>query len=391
MDSLPPLQPDQPDQVQPAVTQAIADCKQKIEDDTGPEGNPTTWDSLIARRWKRSMTASPGSGRPSATSTPYSTGEGALGGSRRPPACSPNSRPMSASMKALSGLSGAVRATILPRLDDAQRKEIQNTLRDFRPPASVCPPRRSSALRRDPGPLSELASPVQQQRAGRDQGWSKLVTDEAELAGLPQSAQAAARQLAELKGRRWLFTLDILLPAGHDVRRQPRPARRAVRGLHHPRPDQGPNAGKVGQLRHHDRAARPAPRAGPAAGFANYAELSLATKMADKPEQVVTFLTDLAAKSLPQGKAELEEIRAFAAEQHGQTELAAGISPITPRSLKQHKFAISDEQLRPTSPPARWWKGLFEVVRRVFGMKVRERLGIDTWHPDVRLRHLRRR
>ena len=148
--------------------------------------------------------------------------------------------------------------------------------------------------------------------------------------------------------------------------------------------DQGPNAGKWDNSAIMTELLALRRELAQLLGFANYAELSLATKMADKPEQVVNFLTDLAAKSLPQGKAELEEIRAFAAEQHGQRELAAWDLAYYAEKLKQHKFSISDEQLRPYFPASKVVKGLFEVVKRVFGMKVRERLGIDTWHPDVR-------
>ena len=212
------------------------------------------------------------------------------------------------------------------------------------------------------------------------------MTDEAELAGLPASAQAAARQMAELKGKEgWLFTLDIPSYLPVMMYADSRALRAELYEAFTTRAsDQGPNAGKWDNSAIMTELLTLRRELARLLGFANYAELSLATKMADKPEQVVDFLTDLAAKSLPQGKAELEEIRAFAAEQHGQDELAAWDLAYYAEKLKQHKFSVSDEQLRPYFPAGRVVKGLFEVVKRVFGMKVRERLGIDTWHPDVR-------
>ncbi|MGL5775372.1 MAG: M3 family metallopeptidase, partial [Aeromonas veronii] len=218
------------------------------------------------------------------------------------------------------------------------------------------------------------------------QGWHKLVVDEAELAGLPDSVRAAARQMAELKGKEgWLFTLDIPSYLPVMMYADNRELRAEMYEAFTTRAsDQGPNAGKWDNSAIMSELLTLRRELAQLLGFANYAELSLATKMADKTEQVVSFLTDLAAKSLPQGKAELEEIRAFAAEQHGQSELAAWDLTYYAEKLKQHKFSISDEQLRPYFPASKVVKGLFEVVKRVFGMKVRERLGIDTWHPDVR-------
>ncbi|OSP48961.1 oligopeptidase A [Aeromonas hydrophila] len=385
MDSLPPFSQIQPDQVQPAVTQAIADCKQKISDVLA-QRDPHTWDSLIApleevndrlaRIW------SPVSHLNSVLNSE------ALRAAHD--ACLPLLSEFQTYVGQHEGLYQAYRELAesddFPLLSGAQRKEIQNTLRDFRLSGIGLPAEAQQRYGEIQARLSELASRFSNNVLDATQGWSKLVTDEAELAGLPQSAQAAARQLAELKGKEgWLFTLDIpsylpvMMYADNRALRAELYEAFTTRAS-----DQGPNAGKWDNSAIMTELLALRRELAQLLGFANYAELSLATKMADKPEQVVNFLTDLAAKSLPQGKAELEEIRAFAAEQHGQLELAAWDLAYYAEKLKQHKFSISDEQLRPYFPASKVVKGLFEVVKRVFGMKVRERLGIDTWHPDVR-------
>ncbi|MFM5210628.1 oligopeptidase A [Aeromonas hydrophila] len=385
MDSLPPFSQIQPDQVQPAVTQAIADCKQKISDVLA-QRDPHTWDSLIApleevndrlaRIW------SPVSHLNSVLNSE------ALRAAHD--ACLPLLSEFQTYVGQHEGLYQAYRELAesddFPLLSGAQRKEIQNTLRDFRLSGIGLPAEAQQRYGEIQARLSELASRFSNNVLDATQGWSKLVTDEAELAGLPQSAQAAARQLAELKGKEgWLFTLDIpsylpvMMYADNRALRAELYEAFTTRAS-----DQGPNAGKWDNSAIMTELLALRRELAQLLGFANYAELSLATKMADKPEQVVNFLTDLAAKSLPQGKAELEEIRAFAAEQHGQSELAAWDLAYYAEKLKQHKFSISDEQLRPYFPASKVVKGLFEVVKRVFGMKVRERLGIDTWHPDVR-------
>ncbi|MDL5386337.1 oligopeptidase A [Aeromonas hydrophila] len=385
MDSLPPFSQIQPDQVQPAVTQAIADCKQKISDVLA-QRDPHTWDSLIApleevndrlaRIW------SPVSHLNSVLNSE------ALRAAHD--ACLPLLSEFQTYVGQHEGLYQAYRELAesddFPLLSGAQRKEIQNTLRDFRLSGIGLPAEAQQRYGEIQARLSELASRFSNNVLDATQGWSKLVTDEDELAGLPQSAQAAARQLAELKGKEgWLFTLDIpsylpvMMYADNRALRAELYEAFTTRAS-----DQGPNAGKWDNSAIMTELLALRRELAQLLGFANYAELSLATKMADKPEQVVNFLTDLAAKSLPQGKAELEEIRAFATEQHGQGELAAWDLAYYAEKLKQHKFSISDEQLRPYFPASKVVKGLFEVVKRVFGMKVRERLGIDTWHPDVR-------
>ncbi|MFB2904027.1 oligopeptidase A [Aeromonas jandaei] len=385
MDSLPPFSQIQPDHVQPAVTQAIADCKQKIKDVLA-HSEPHTWDSLIApleevndrlaRIW------SPVSHLNSVlNSEPLRAAHDA---------CLPLLSEFQTYVGQHEGLYQAYLALSesddFPRLGGAQRKEIQNTLRDFRLSGIGLPAEAQQRYGEIQARLSELASRFSNNVLDATQGWHKLVADEAELAGLPESVLAAARQMAEFKGKEgWLFTLDIpsylpvMMYADNRELRVEMYEAFTTRAS-----DQGPNGGKWDNSAIMAELLTLRSELAKLLGFANYAELSLATKMADKTSQVVDFLTDLAAKSLPQGKAELEEIRAFAAEQHGQSELAAWDIAYYAEKLKQHKFSISDEQLRPYFPANKVVKGLFEVVKRVFGMKVRERLGIDTWHPDVR-------
>ncbi|WP_337075593.1 oligopeptidase A [Aeromonas veronii] len=385
MDSLPPFSQIKPEQVQPAVIQAIADCKQKISDVLA-QRDPHTWDSLIAPLEEVND-------RLSRIWSPVSHLNSVLNSEalrEAHDACLPLLSEFQTYVGQHEGLYQAYLALSqsddFPLLSGAQRKEIQNTLRDFRLSGIGLPAEAQQRYGEIQARLSELASRFSNNVLDATQGWHKLVADEAELAGLPDSVRAAARQMAELKGKEgWLFTLDIPSYLPVMMYADNRELRAEMYEAFTTRAsDQGPNAGKWDNSAIMSELLTLRRELAQLLGFANYAELSLATKMADKTEQVVSFLTDLAAKSLPQGKAELEEIRAFAAEQHGQGELAAWDLAYYAEKLKQHKFSISDEQLRPYFPASKVVKGLFEVVKRVFGMKVRERLGIDTWHPDVR-------
>lgn len=385
MDSLPPFSQIKPEQVQPAVIQAIADCKQKISDVLA-QRDPHTWDSLIAPLEEVND-------RLSRIWSPVSHLNSVLNSEalrEAHDACLPLLSEFQTYVGQHEGLYQAYLALSqsddFPLLSGAQRKEIENTLRDFRLSGIGLPAEAQQRYGEIQARLSELASRFSNNVLDATQGWHKLVADEAELAGLPDSVRAAARQMAELKGKEgWLFTLDIPSYLPVMMYADNRELRAEMYEAFTTRAsDQGPNAGKWDNSAIMSELLTLRRELAQLLGFANYAELSLATKMADKTEQVVSFLTDLAAKSLPQGKAELEEIRAFAAEQHGQSELGAWDLAYYAEKLKQHKFSISDEQLRPYFPASKVVKGLFEVVKRVFGMKVRERLGIDTWHPDVR-------
>ena len=218
-------------------------------------------------------------------------------------------------------------------------------------------------------------------------GWTKHVTDEAELAGLPESALDAAKQAAHQKDLQgWLFTLDIpsylpvMLYADNRALREEMYRAYATRAS-----EQGPNAGKWDNNPIIQETLALRTELASLLGFANYAERSIATKMASTTEQVVGFLRDLAAKSKPQAERELAEVRAFAAEKHGMDEMEAWDVPYYSEKLKQDRYSISDEILRPYFPEHKALTGLFTVVEKLYGLSISEVENADTWHKDVRL------
>ncbi|MBS8813700.1 oligopeptidase A, partial [Escherichia coli] len=108
------------------------------------------------------------------------------------------------------------------------------------------------------------------------------------------------------------------------------------------------------------------------------------TKMAENPQQVLDFLTDLAKRARPQGEKELAQLRAFAKAEFGVDELQPWDIAYYSEKQKQHLYSISDEQLRPYFPENKAVNGLFEVVKRIYGITAKERKDVDVWHPDVR-------
>jgi len=118
-------------------------------------------------------------------------------------------------------------------------------------------------------------------------------------------------------------------------------------------------------------------------GFASYADLSLAKKMATTPRQVLDFLTELADKSGPVAQTDLEQVNRYAREKYNIDTLDAWDIAYYSEKLKQAAFRFSDEDLRPYFSVPNVLKGLFGVVQRLYELDIRPREGVTIWHDDV--------
>ena len=273
------------------------------------------------------------------------------------------------------------------RLDPAQRKVIDDALRDFRLSGIALPPEQQSRYKDIQQELASLSAKFSENVLDATQAWTKHLSDAAPLAGLPDSAQALARQAAQQRGLDgWLLTLELpsYLPVLNYA--DDRALRQEMYDAYCTRAsEQGPNAGqwdngpvieRILALRH--ELAR-------LLDFRDYAEYSLATKMADSPDQVLEFLNDLAGRAKPQAQRELNELREFARDQFGQDDLQAWDIGYYAEKLRLHRYRLSQEELRPYFPITRVLPGLFGVAERLFGIAVRPIDGVETWHPDVQV------
>jgi oligopeptidase A len=270
-------------------------------------------------------------------------------------------------------------------LNEAQQKVVTNAIRDFTLSGVALPDDKKKRYAEIKSKLSELSSRFGNNVMDATMAWTNLVEDEAELAGLPDSAKAAAKQAAAGKEKQgWLFTLDIpsylpvMLYADNETLREEMYQAYSTKAS-----DQGPNAGEFDNAATIDEILGLKQELATILGFDNYAELSLATKMAESTTQVTDFLEDLAAKSKPQAQNELQEIVEFASTNYHKVNLNPWDYTYYGEKLKQEKYAISDEELRPYFPEDRVVKGLFEVVSRLYNMRIEAVEGIDVWHKDV--------
>ncbi|MEZ8789199.1 oligopeptidase A [Vibrio splendidus] len=382
---LPPFSQIKPEHVKPAVEQVIEECRNKIEQVL--EGNTSpSWDNLVApidevddrlgRIW-----------------SPVSHMNSVMNSDELRDAyesCLPVLSEYGTWVGQHKGLFEAYKAIkaseAFSALNQAQQKTITDALRDFELSGIGLPADEQHRYGEISKRQSELGSQFSNNVLDATMGWSKQITDEAELAGMPESALAAAQAAAEAKEQEgYLLTLDIpsYLPVmtycdNQELRKELYEAY-VTRAS-----DRGPNAGKwdnteiiTEQLKLRHEVAR-------MLGFSTYSEKSLSTKMAETPDQVLGFLNDLAVKAKPQGEREVEELRQFAEKEFGVSELNLWDIAYYSEKQKQNLFEISDEELRPYFPESNAVSGLFEVLNRVFGMSVTEREGVDTWHDSVR-------
>ncbi|MBF7073922.1 oligopeptidase A [Glaciecola sp. MH2013] len=270
-------------------------------------------------------------------------------------------------------------------LSEAQQKVVNNAIRDFTLSGVALENEDKKRYAEIKSQLSALSSSFGNNVMDATMAYTKLVTHEDDLAGLPDSAKAAAKQAAKSKEQEgWLFTLDIpsylpvMMYADSAELRKELYIAFSTRAS-----DQGPNAGEFDNADNIDQMLALKQELSVLLGFDNYAERSLATKMAESSEQVVGFLEDLAQKSKPQAQKELRDIEEFAAKNYGLSNLHAWDYTYYGEKLKQALYSVSDEELRPYFPEDTVVKGLFEVVSRLYGLRIVARDNVDVWHNDV--------
>ncbi len=288
-----------------------------------------------------------------------------------------------------------------------QQKVVSLALREFELAGIALPSAEQETFKTLSQELSQLGSQFGNNVLKSTQAWQKLMTDETELAGLPDTAKGLLQQLAEqkeLKG--WLITLDfpayiaIMTHADNATLREEVYKAFSTRASDQADDTQFDNSDNIQQIlkRRHQKAQL--------LGFNNYAELSLATKMAESPQQVNDFSQDLAAKSKPQAKQELSKLTAFAESFESQKSTLKGIKPrvvsakntsftLQPWDItyysekyKHATLSLSQETLRPYFPIETVLSGLFNITETLFSTRVVEQRGVATWHKDVRFFNL---
>ena len=381
-----------PEHIKPAVEQAIADCKNVINE-VLTQNSVFTWETLVqpidevddvlSKLW------SPVSHMNSVVSSDELR--------EAYESCLPLLSEYGTFVGQHQGLFEAYQSLkdseLFDRLDTAQQKVITNALRDFTLSGIALNEEDKKRYGEIVSRLSDLSSSYSNNVLDATHAFTVNITDEKELPGLPTSALAAAKALAKSQNKNgYLFTLDFpsYLPVmtycdNRELREK------MYRAFVTRASDQGPNAGEFDNSAIMEETLALRHELANLLGFSNYGEKSLATKMANNADEVMGFLHDLAVKSKHQGEKDIQELKDFVKSEYSHTfsseesnkELQAWDLAYYSEKLKHKRYAISDEELRPYFPKGRVVNGLFEVVHKLFGLNIKERNNVDTWHEDV--------
>ncbi len=270
-------------------------------------------------------------------------------------------------------------------LDTAQQKIIRNALRDFKLSGIDLDNEKKQRYKDISLELSALASNYEENLLDATNAWSKLIRDKQDLVGLPESALAQARQTAESHNEDgWMITLQfpsyisVMTYADNRELRREHYEAFATRAS-----DQGPHAGQWDNSENMEKILALRYEKARLLGFNNYAELSLATKMAEKPDDVTHFLEDLADRSWRDARKDLAELREFA-KHYGVHDLQSWDMAYFSEKMRQHFYQLSQEEVKTYFPITRVLPGLFAIVEKLYGLQITEISDFDSWHPDVR-------
>ncbi|ARN74057.1 oligopeptidase A [Oceanicoccus sagamiensis] len=280
---------------------------------------------------------------------------------------------------------------VYEQLNHAEQKALDNALRDFTLSGIALEPEQQQRYGDIKKQLAELSTQFSNNVLDATHGWSKHIDNSEELSGIPDSVLQGYQQAAAAKDLTgYLISLDIpaYLPlmqyCDNAALRKEMYTAYTTRAS-----DQGPNAGQWDNSELMDNILALRHELSLLLGFSNYAERSLVTKMAESPEQVESFLTDLAENSVAVAKKDFQELEAFA-KGLGVEQLSAWDIPFYSEKLRLEKYDLSQEELRPYFPSDKVIDGMFTVVNRLFGIECVEVSDVETWHPDVRFYHLER-
>jgi oligopeptidase A len=268
-------------------------------------------------------------------------------------------------------------------LSQAQRKIVENELRDFRLGGAELPAEKKARFMAIRERLSELGSRFSDNLLDATNAFAHHVTDRNRTAGIPEDVLTAAAEAAKADGRPgWKFTLHA--PSYLPVMQYAEA--RALRELMYrayvtrasefgqPAWDNTPLIREIVRLRR---------ELALLLGFANYAEYSLEPKMADSPRQVGEFLEELAARARPYAERDLEELTEFARQELGLDRLEAWDLAYASEKLRQKRYAFSDQEVKQYFPETMVLPGMFKLIETLYGLRITPAQA-PVWHSDVR-------
>jgi oligopeptidase A len=271
-------------------------------------------------------------------------------------------------------------------LDNGNKKVIENALLQFKLNGVALSEVKKKNFKAIKTKLSTLKSKFEQNVMDATQAFQIHIEDESELDGLPEFVRQMANQTAKdekLEG--WLFTLDAPSYISVMTYSNIRKFREEIYIAFTTRAsNKGPNAGEYDNTQVMHEILKLRKELAETLDFNNYAEVSIADKMAENTQDVLDFLNKLVEKSKPQAEKELAALKKYASKECGIITLQAWDIMYVSEKLKQKEYGISQEELKPYFTAPKVIEGLFEIVRRLYSIKIKEISNINVWHKDVK-------
>ncbi|WP_225756528.1 M3 family metallopeptidase [Cardiobacterium sp. Marseille-Q4385] len=287
-----------------------------------------------------------------------------------------------------NGLYQAVRALQAgdeyPRLSAAQQKVINDSLESFERHGVALPDDAKAEFRANSQRLTELASRFSNNVLDATNAWQLPLADDARLSGLPEAIKPLLADLARQRGMDgYCLTLDAPVVIPVLTYADDRELRETVYRAYNARASELADDGQYDNAAIIEETMRLRARQAEILGYADYAALSVADKMAKQPQAVFAFLDDLIDKSKAAGEAEMAALRDYAARELSLADLAPWDVAYAAEKLRQAQYALSQEDLRPYFPISTVIDGLFAISQRLFGVHFRANHSLSTWHKDV--------
>ncbi|WP_293761819.1 M3 family metallopeptidase [uncultured Aquitalea sp.] len=265
----------------------------------------------------------------------------------------------------------------------ARKKIIENDLRDFRLSGAELPEAEKARYADIQSRLAELSARFEQNVMDATDAFSLFIDNAAELDGVPEDSLALFAAAAEADGKTG-YKITLQFPFYFPVMQYAhnRELRRTLYDAYAKRASEfGPaEQDNTAIIREKLQLTREEAQL---LGFANFAELSLYTKMAESPQQVIDFLRDLARRAKPFAQKDRAELEAYAAKELGIAQLEAWDVTYAAEKLREARYAFSEQEVKQYFPEPRVLEGLFGVVNRLYGVNV-QASGAPVWHEDVR-------
>lgn len=269
-------------------------------------------------------------------------------------------------------------------LSPAQQTKLNHDLRDFVLSGAELPPEQQAELAQLQTEGAQLGAKFAQNIQDATDAFGIYFDDAAPLAGIPEDSLAMFAAAAQSEGKTG-YKIGLQIPHYLAVIQYAdnRELREQIYRAYVTRASELSDDGKFDNTANIDRTLENALKTAKLLGFKNYAELSLATKMADTPEQVLNFLHDLARRAKPFAEKDFAEIKAFARENLNIEDPQSWDLSYAAEKLRQAKYAFSEAEVKKYFPISKVLAGLFAQIKKLYGIELAEKT-VPVWHKDVR-------